>query len=592
MTRRMSGTELEWIQVMGLFGNKQNSRKASKSVPKDVEEKAVEMDKPLQRAMIDAVGIGSKDAKVVIVRFVGGRKLNFWVANGRIKHIVDPTTEVSMISRLQWTKNLETLEHCEDDIDRIMKETPFFTAQAHIAEAFPEFSETLRKGYAVHDTALLVSVSDLLVETTEVDWMMDDNDVLVGQYDAFDVPVQSINTFTSQYTERLDKAVSYLNGVDENLIILYEKNHDDDSFKKIYNDAETDEERLVIVAANSNSNLSEVHKNSEGFDWPQVVATVEKLMWKNVIDVDIPSAAEEEDLPEFDLTESAEKVEEVEESVPTDSSDKNDTDSSDKDSADADTVTDAAAVTDDSEEVQVVSADAGSKFQQEDDGGFEFEVSDLGTPEYLTAHLHDDLETPVNAVIREPSVSPVQARDIEVLLSYNTSFEKKLSEIEERIRKVNVDHSRNVERYEELVLSTNGDNDVLDNSEQQRLERLRSSSDDDWQSLDNEEKRQQDLNQRRRDVLTDLRRSLSSIDGDHVQEALAVVDAKLEGIENVEYTTFSTHEELVKGVGRLSVDGSRVWNNYLDETYTPESTPLFFKLVEDFDFNPFKHIWE
>lgn len=539
---------------MGLFG----SKKRNKFNPEQVDIPEIEY-KNLQQAMIEAVSLGSKDVKIVTVKLKDGRTIDFTVSSGLIKHATDGT-EKKTISRLQWAEQERFSAEDREKIQEIVETTPFFTAIARISdEVSLDAARYVGEAFKNNTINLMESCLYETIVKTETDWMLSDESKLVEAYDVFALDITKIDEFLAERFELQNKTNIFLDGNDYNEVVLGATETTD------YFSASSDEERFVVVAATNGSNLEELYENSSGFDWIKVVKSVETLMWKSLVKVEMPST--DEDLPEFELSQ--------------DDFNKflNGEEYTDQDSENSDVFT------------EDIADDDGWRFAApsddvNDDGGFDYEVVEDET-EGFTQGLEEELRLAVTQILDESDVSDEETTTIINLVDYNEDLETSVKDIESQISYARADYNATFGEYQGLAIQTVVDqmSDEEETTDKGEIENVRDESNESFFSLEKLESDRATLNETRRDILTELLGKISGLSSLRVQEVVHRIENKLRGIDLV--TNVAFYDKKDDENERHKVD-SVLLDDRLLRKYDKRDTPVFFTIVKRFGYNPFE----
>lgn len=367
----------------------------------------------------------------------------------------------------------------------------------------------------------------------------------------------------------------------------------------------SDEERLVTDMAQDDVALDVVAEAAWGFDWTKVLAATERLMWKKVVDVTIlpqegddefalPDAEEIEaeirrqetvEVQEPDVAEDAETDDAAGEQVQEDSSNDVDDDRSDVHEQEevVSTAFDMSAIKDDD-----FSFEYPPKDDEHDDGGFDFGIS-ADNDDCLTDHLSEDLRPLINKVLHESTNTTDEV--VAVLTEkaeYNHELEVGVLDVEEQVLKNKQQYSEAFGEFNDRAIDVIGDQmhgsskSLSDGDEE--IEAIREDTHSSFFDLESTESTRFKLNDTRRRILTEIIEIVSELDGDHVQECIALAEAKIQGIDDVFNLAFHSPSD----DATVQVDP-----DLLDSTpdlteFDVKDTPVFFWVVSAHGFNPFE----
>lgn len=486
-----------------------------------------------EQAMIKAVNIGAKDTKIVTVRFDDQDSIDLTVSGEYIKYATD-FNDTKVLSRLQWVSDEVMSPTEKENVREIVNTSPFFTAMKKIKNELSAETATIVFDAYNNNTVNVIEAADRKnVTRTESDWTLKDDSRTINDYEEFSLHIAEINKLLENRKELFKKAVQFLDGNDFSDISVHSTELTD------YSKAVTDEERLILAAAAANSSLTEIEENSVGFDWIKVLNTIESLMWKSFIKVNMP--AEDEDIPEMELS----------------------TDDFNKFLA--------------GEE-----EDDGWRFElpptdPNDDGGFGYENDGY------TEGLNINLREAIQYMIDEANVAADTAEELIGLVKYNEDLENSVRELEKLIYQARTEYDNNFGDYQDLAVQkiTEEVTEVEETVNNGEIENGRNASNQQFFSLEKLESERAVINEMRRKVLTQLLNLVSGIAGVDSGEAIRLIEAKLYGIETVVNTAF--YDKKDDEFERHNVDDALTL-----KSYDYDETPMFFNIVEKFGYNPFE----
>lgn len=367
----------------------------------------------------------------------------------------------------------------------------------------------------------------------------------------------------------------------------------------------SDEERLVTDMAQDDVALDVVAEAAWGFDWTKVLAATERLMWKKVVDVTIlpqegddefalPDAEEIEaeirrqetvEVQEPDVAEDAETDDAAGEQVQEDSSNDVDDDRSDVHEQEevVSTAFDMSAIKDDD-----FSFEYPPKDDEHDDGGFDFGIS-ADNDDCLTDHLSEDLRPLINKVLHESTNTTDEV--VAVLTEkaeYNHELEVGVLDVEEQVLKNKQQYSEAFGEFNDRAIDVIGDQmhgsskSLSDGDEE--IEAIREDTHSSFFDLESTESTRFKLNDTRRRILTEIIEIVSELDGDHVQECIALAEAKIQGIDDVFNLAFHSPSD----DATVQVDPALLDSTPDLTEFDVKDTPVFFWVVSAHGFNPFE----
>lgn len=484
-----------------------------------------------EQAMIKAVNIGAKDTKIVTVRFEGKDSIELTVSGEYIKYATD-FNDTKVLSRLQWVSDEVMSPTEKENVREIVNTSPFFTAMQKIKnELSAETAAVVFNAYNNNTINIMEAADRKSITRTESDWTLKDDSRIINAYDEFSLHITEISKLAENRKELFKKAIQFLDGNDFSDISVHTTELTD------YSKAVTDEERLVLAAAEANSSLTEIEENSVGFDWIKVLNTIESLMWKSFIKVNMP--ADDEDIPEMELS------------------------------------------TDDFNKFLAGEEDDGWRFEipptdPNDDGGFGYENDGY------TEGLNINLREAIQYMMDEANVAADMAEEIIGQVKYNEDLENSVRDLERLIYQARTEYDNHFGDYQDLAVQkiTEEVTEVEETVDNGEIENGRNASNQQFFSLEKLESERAVINEMRYKVLTQLLNLVSGIAGVDSGEAIRLIKAKLHGIETVVNTALYDNKD--DEFERHNVDDALLKNYDYDET------PMFFNIVEKFGYNPFE----
>jgi len=227
------------------------------------------------------------------------------------------------------------------------------------------------------------------------------------------------------------------------------------------------------------------------------------------------------------------------------------------------------------------------KDDEHDDGGFDFGIS-ADNDDCLTDHLSEDLRPLVNKVLHE---STNTTDEVVALLTekaeYNHELEVGVLDVEEQVLKNKQQYSEAFGEFNDRAIDVIGDqmhgSSKSLSDEDEEIEAIREDTHSSFFDLESTESTRFKLNDTRRRILTEIIEIVSELDGDHVQECIALAEAKIQGIDDVFNLAFHSPSD----DATVQVDPALLDSTPDLAKFDVKDTPVFFQVVSSHGFNPF-----
>ena len=595
------------VDDMGLFSRKSKTDKSEFNVS------AAEVPEIVYNGIDDVlkslVNSGSKDTKIVSIDYSVGsdsssRKtshVDVAVINGLIKYVFSNSLSKQefvsgLIDRASTSSTVlsdETVSALREVFSSSDDSLPAAVSRA--VSSVPEIGPLTGEVLSVLSwEALEENLDRTEIVKAESEWSLDFNPDVFSGLPGLDLPVDLVRQEVVSRQVQARKAEVFLDGAPLSDVTVTE------GVAYTSFTPRSDEERLVADMAQDDVTLDNIAEASWGFDWTKVLAATERLMWKKVVDVTIlPQEGDDEftlpDVEEIEAEirrqETADVQEpEVAEDAETDDVDDEQTQEED-DEIDSEThgqekvvstAFDMSAVEDDD-----FSFEYPPKNDEHDDGGFDFGVS-ADNDDCLTDHLSEDLRPLVNKVLHE---STNTTDEVVALLTekaeYNHELEVGVHDVEEQVLKNKQQYSEAFGEFNDRAIDVIGDQmhgsskSLSDGDEE--IEAIREDTHSSFFDLESTESTRFKLNDTRRRILTEIIEIVSELDGDHVQECIALAESKIQGIDDVFNLAFHSPSD----DAAVQVDPALLDSTSDLTEFDVKDTPVFFQVVSSHGFNPF-----
>lgn len=600
------------VDDMGLFSRKSKTDKGEFNVS------AAEVPEIVYSGIDDVlkslVNSGSKDTKIVSIDYLAdssssSRKTNHVdvaVINGLVKYVFSNSLNkqefvsglIDRASTSSTILNDETVSALREIFSSSDDSLPAAVSRA--VSSLPEIGPLTGEVLSVLSwEALEANLDRTEIVKAESEWSLDFNPDVFAGLPGLDLPVDLVRQEVVSRQVQARKAEVFLDGAPLSDVTVTE------GVAYTSFTPRSDEERLVTDMAQDDVTLDVVAEAAWGFDWTKVLAATERLMWKKVVDVTIlpqegddefalPDAEEIEaeirrqetaEVQEPDVAEDAETDDAAGEQVQEDSSNDVDDDRSDVHEQEevVSTAFDMSAIKDDD-----FSFEYPPKDDEHDDGGFDFGIS-ADNDDCLTDHLSEDLRPLINKVLHESTNTTDEV--VAVLTEkaeYNHELEVGVLDVEEQVLKNKQQYSEAFGEFNDRAIDVIGDQmhgsskSLSDGDEE--IEAIREDTHSSFFDLESTESTRFKLNDTRRRILTEIIEIVSELDGDHVQECIALAEAKIQGIDDVFNLAFHSPSD----DAAVQVDPALLDSTPDLTEFDVKDTPVFFHVVSAHGFNPFE----
>lgn len=600
------------VDDMGLFSRKSKTDKSEFNVS------AAEVPEIVYNGIDDVlkslVNSGSKDTKIVSIDYSVGsdsssRKtshVDVAVINGLIKYVFSNSLSkqefvsglIDRASTSSTVLNDETVSALREVFSSSDDSLPAAVSRA--VSSVPEIGSLTGEVLTVLSwEALEANLDRTEIAKAESEWSLDFNPDVFTALPGLDLPVDLVRQEVVSRQVQARKAEVFLDGAPLSDVTVTE------GVAYTSFAPRSDEERLVTDMAQDDVTLDVIAEAAWGFDWTNVLAATERLMWKKVVDVTIlpqegddefalPDAEEIEaeirrqetvEIQDPDVSDDVETDDVSGEQVQEDSSnnvDDNEFDSHEHEEV-VSTAFDMSAIEDDD-----FSFEYPPKDDEHDDGGFDFGIS-ADNDDCLTDHLSEDLRPLINKVLHESTNTTDEV--VAVLTEkaeYNHELEVGVLDVEEQVLKNKQQYSEAFGEFNDRAIDVIGDQmhgsskSLSDGDEE--IEAIREDTHSSFFDLESTESTRFKLNDTRRRILTEIIEIVSELDGDHVQECIALAEAKIQGIDDVFNLAFHSPSD----DAAVQVDPALLDSTPDLTEFDVKDTPVFFRVVSAHGFNPFE----
>ena len=203
--------------------------------------------------------------------------------------------------------------------------------------------------------------------------------------------------------------------------------------------------------------------------------------------------------------------------------------------------------------------------------------------------MSEDLRPLINKVLHESTNTTDEV--VAVLTEkaeYNHELEVGVLDVEEQVLKNKQQYSEAFGEFNDRAIDVIGDQmhgsskSLSDGDEE--IEAIREDTHSSFFDLESTESTRFKLNDTRRRILTEIIEIVSELDGDHVQECIALAEAKIQGIDDVFNLAFHSPSD----DATVQVDPALLDSTPDLTEFDVKDTPVFFWVVSAHGFNPFE----
>lgn len=595
---------------MGLFSRKSKTDKGEFNVS------AAEVPEIVYSGIDDVlkslVNSGSKDTKIVSIDYLvdissSSRRtshVDVAVINGLVKYVFSNSSSkqefvsglIDRASTSSIVLNDETVSALREVFSSSDDSLP--AALSRAVSSVPEIGPLTGEVLSVLSwEALEANLDRTEIVKAESEWSLDFNPDVFAGLPGLDLPVDLVRQEVVSRQVQAKKAEVFLDGAPLSDVTVTE------GVAYTSFTPRSDEERLVTDMAQDDVTLDVVAESAWGFDWTKVLAATERLMWKKVVDVTIlPQEGDDEfALPDAEEIEAEIRRQETVEVQGPDVTKGVDADDATGEQVQEDSSNDVDEESDAHEQEEVVSTafdmsviedddfsfEYPPKDDEHDDGGFDFGIS-ADNDDCLTDHLSEDLRPLVNKVLHE---STNTTDEVVALLTekaeYNHELEVGVLDVEEQVLKNKQQYSEAFGEFNDRAIDVIGDqmhgSSKSLSDEDEEIEAIREDTHSSFFDLESTESTRFKLNDTRRRILTEIIEIVSELDGDHVQECIALAEAKIQGIDDVFNLAFHSPSD----DATVQVDPALLDSTPDLAKFDVKDTPVFFQVVSSHGFNPF-----
>lgn len=570
--------------------------------------------KNLYEALAGEVNIGTQDDKITTL-FYDDKNVVIYTSNANIINVVDPDHTFDLKSRLKYS-NI-TLE--DYNVIRELGLEKYTTNDDYVllTERLPHLKEILQEIFKENALANLTKIEDEFSEIrdfyTEILHGNSNQEILQKT----DFLVEPITTLKATIREREKKEILGLMLIGASKV----EQQDEISFA-IRDDSnytpKTDNERYLYKSIENFRNLQQIHDNSAGFNFAELLNVLSTLREKGVIEIILPFGKMVETiLPQIvddselilkngrvkeysSLLEKAENAGVRIDSVPLKNAYDDDVNPTIKENIietveESITFEEAPSLVEDNDTLVEEStsfieweSNLEDLILNEENFNNDFDEDNLTKTFVLNNNTIE--ETEKLKEIFEKLVEENKIEDTIITSIENTyELEKKLLELEEKISIETSYYNNNITEYEKLKFNHELDQikDLEEDSERVNIDQIegvteiRNNSHSNFFNLLKLEEERYEYNMKREELLYDSIEKLnnSNIDDSETLEIQKIIDKKLEEISRISNYVF-TPKVTSDGTGEIITDET------VEDTHDSDINPIFEIEVEASDYSP------
>ena len=571
---------------MGLF-----SRKKNEFDPRESYVPEITYDEDLPTTLLKATGVGSQDAKRIEVSYEDTTVVYIF-DSGYLKSVEDVNEPLELLQRFYWVDKERYDEGKLTEIAALAQDNALPVFYSLIAAEYSDYLPLIEEILYAYSVTVMLKTKDRKITNLATD-------ILLGTAENF---AETLN-YMSVDSRELSNLLSGLSEKEENEISLITKepirysvlNLQDANFVP-----ETDIDKIIYAAAESQSTLEDVKMLSQGFLFSAILHRISELEEQKIIEIDEPTrklleiADEEDALPSFDdeLMDEEELFtdEPVEKVIPEAKTEK-----ARQDAVGSDAFTHPEDLAEEDWEYSSPNNDVS------DDGDFNFEELE---EQEGTAHILDGFSTDMKRTLSRNEASKETIKEVSEWLKKNEELEEETHELDKEIKDLQVryDETYHTFQYTAVDKTFNENEDISD----AELDNIRTISNVVFESLHEAEEERMAIGLERKALLRKMIKTVSAFTSHDVQETVYKLEQKIEGIENVinkalhtakdeERMAESTDLAISPSVDESIVNAEEKQDvNFVEPTfhapiveYSVEDTPLFYELAKTLG-NPLK----
>lgn len=568
---------------MGLF-----SRKKNEFDPRESYVPEVTYDDDLPTALLKATGVGSKDAKRVEVSYENTTVVYIFDC-GILKSVEDVNEPLELLQRFYWVDKNRYDEDKLAEIAGLAQNNSLPVFYSRIIAEYSDYVSLIDEILYAYSVSVMLKTQNQKITNLTMDILLGTAEEFAETLNYMAVDSRELTNLINELTAKEEEEISFITKEPIRYSVL---NLKDTTFVP-----ETDVDKIIYAAAESQSTLEDVKMLSQGFLFNNILQRLIELEEQKIVEIDEPTrkllevADEDDALPSFDdelMDEEELFAEPVEKVIP------------EKKVEAQEEVGGSSAFThpeDLAEEDWEYSAPDNN---DSDDGDFSFEELE---EQEGTSHILDGFSNDMKRTLSRNHASKETIKEVSEWLKKNEELEAETHELDKEIKDLQdrYDETYHTFQYTAVDKTFNENEDISD----EELENIRTISNVVFESLYEAEEERMTIGIERKTLLRNMIKTISAFTSNDVQETVYKLEQKIEGINSVVNKALHTakdEERMAEGaeLAIMPVSDDNIdaeVNEFFDKAqedivaeptlynpvveYSFDDTPLFYELAKN-----------
>lgn len=496
---------------MGLF-----SRKKNEFDPRESYVPEVTYDDDLPTTLLKATGVGSKDAKRVEVSYENTTVVYIFDC-GVLKSVEDVNEPLELLQRFYWVDKNRYDEDKLAEIAELAQNNALPVFYSRIIAEYSDYVSLVDEILYAYSVSVMLKTQNQKITNLTMDILLGTAEEFAETLSYMAVDSRELANLINELTAKEEEEIGFITKEPIRYSVL---NLKDTTFIP-----ETDVDKIIYAAAESQSTLEDVKMLSQGFFFSNILQRLSELEEQKIVEIDEPTrkllevADEADALPSFDdelMDEEELFAEPVEKVIP------------EKKVETQEEVGGSAAFThpeDLAEEDWEYSAPDNN---DSDDGDFSFEELE---EQEGTSHILDGFSNDMKRTLSRNDASKETIKEVSEWLKKNEALEEETHELDKEIKDLQVryDETYHTFQYTAVDKTFNENEDISD----EELENIRTISNVVFESLYEAEEERMAIGIERKTLLRNMIKTVSAFTSNDVQETVYKLEQKIEGINSV-----------------------------------------------------------
>lgn len=496
---------------MGLF-----SRKKNEFDPRESYVPEVTYDDDLPTTLLKATGVGSKDAKRVEVSYENTTVVYIFDC-GVLKSVEDVNEPLELLQRFYWVDKNRYDEDKLAEIAELAQNNALPVFYSRIIAEYSDYVSLVDEILYAYSVSVMLKTQNQKITNLTMDILLGTAEEFAETLSYMAVDSRELANLINELTAKEEEEIGFITKEPIRYSVL---NLKDTTFIP-----ETDVDKIIYAAAESQSTLEDVKMLSQGFFFSNILLRLSELEEQKIVEIDEPTrkllevADEADALPSFDdelMDEEELFAEPVEKMIP------------EKKVETQEEVGGSAAFThpeDLAEEDWEYSAPDNN---DSDDGDFSFEELE---EQEGTSHILDGFSNDMKRTLSRNDASKETIKEVSEWLKKNEALEEETHELDKEIKDLQVryDETYHTFQYTAVDKTFNENEDISD----EELENIRTISNVVFESLYEAEEERMAIGIERKTLLRNMIKTVSAFTSNDVQETVYKLEQKIEGINSV-----------------------------------------------------------